>query len=72
MAWILVMENEGSGQSRLRDRPLARATMQDSTTNQASGKATCFMGHPRAEDYAVPEQEAGQGAERGSLGLCRR
>ena len=65
MAWILVMAKRGvRGQTRLRDRPLASATMQESTTNQVSGRTTDFMDGPGKKGDAVTEQEPGQGWRR--------
>ncbi|SEO41064.1 hypothetical protein SAMN03159293_02808 [Pseudomonas sp. NFACC39-1] len=51
-------------QTRLRDRPLASPTTQESKTNQASGSATCFMDNPGKKVCALLEQEPGQARNR--------
>jgi hypothetical protein len=53
-------EKGDRGQTRLRDRPLASATTQESKTNQVSGRTTDFMDDPDRKGDAVAEQEPGQ------------
>ncbi|EPJ77631.1 hypothetical protein VP02_29560 [Pseudomonas ogarae] len=65
MAWNPCKGERGDrGQTRLRDRPLASATTQESKTNQVSGRTTDFMEDPDKKGDAVPEQETGHACGR--------